>query len=130
MSDATDRTTPTDTVIVEFPATEGYRGVGRLVLGGLASRFELPVDRVEDLLLAVESLLAHGVEGDVVRLTVDAGDEALRVRLGPLADGGVTDPALERILRPLVDQATDAGGDENGAVYAELLVAAQHRRAG
>jgi hypothetical protein len=130
VSDATDRTTPTDTVIVEFPATEGYRGVGRLVLGGLASRFELPVDRVEDLLLAVESLLAHGVEGDVVRLTVDAGDEALRVRLGPLADGGVTDPALERILRPLVDQATDAGGDENGAVYAELLVAAQHRRAG
>ena len=130
MSDATDRTTPTDTVIVEFPATEGYRGVGRLVLGGLASRFELPVDRVEDLLLAVESLLAHGVEGDVVRLTVDAGDEALRVRLGPLADGGVTDPALERILRPLVDQATDAGGEENEAVYAELLVAAQHRRDG
>ena len=130
MSGAADRDTPTDTVIVEFPATEGYRGVGRLVLGGLASRFELPVDRVEDLLLAVESLLVHGVEGDVVRLTVDAGDEALRVRLGPLADGGVTDPALERILRPLVDEASDVSAEENGAAFAELLVAAEHRRDG
>ena len=96
---------PTDTILVEFPATEGYRGVGRLVLGGLASRFELPVDRVEDLLLAVESLLAHGVAGETVILTVDAGEDALRVRLGPLADGGgVSDPAVARVLRPLVDE--------------------------
>ena len=130
MSDAADRATPTDTVIVEFPANEGYRGVGRLVLGGLASRFELPVDRVEDLLLAVESVLVHGVEGDSVRLTVDAADDALRVRLGPLADGGVNDPALERILRPLVDEASDVSAEENGAAYAELLVAAEHRRDG
>ena len=130
MSGAADRDTPTDTVIVEFPATEGYRGVGRLVLGGLASRFELPVDRVEDLLLAVESVLVHGIEGDIVRLTVDAGDEALRVRLGPLADGGVNDPALERVLRPLVDEASDVSVEEKGAAYAELLVAAEHRRDG
>ena len=68
MSDPAASATPTDTVLVEFPATEGYRGVGRLVLGGLASRFELPVDRVEDLLLAVESLLAHGVDGETVTL--------------------------------------------------------------
>jgi hypothetical protein len=122
--------TPADTVLVEFPSTEGYRGVGRLVLGGLASRFDLPVDRVEDLLLAVESVLVHGVEGDVVRLTVDAGDDALRVHLGPLADGGVTDPALGRIVGPLVDEATDLRTDSDGAAYAELLVAARHRREG
>jgi hypothetical protein len=122
---------PPDTILVEFPATEGYRGVGRLVLGGLASRFELPIDRVEDLLLAVESVLAHGIEGDVVRLTVDAGEEALRVHLGPLADGGVGDPALERVLRPLVDEANDvSASDGGGGPYADLVVAAQHRRAG
>ena len=51
-SSAASRRRSADTVLVEFPATEGYRSVGRLVLGGLASRFELPVDRVEDLLLA------------------------------------------------------------------------------
>ena len=58
VSETGSRRAPTDSIVVEFPATEGYRSVGRLVLGGLASRFELPVDRVEDLLLAVESLLA------------------------------------------------------------------------
>ena len=121
---------PTDTVLVEFPATEGYRGVGRLVLGGLASRFELPVDRVEDLLLAVESLLAHGVDGETVTLTVAAGDEALRVRLGPLSDGGVSDPGVARVLRRLVDEATDVTPKEDGAAWAELLVEARHRRDG
>ena len=122
---------PTDTILVEFPATEGYRGVGRLVLGGLASRFELPVDRVEDLLLAVESLLAHGVEGETVILTVDAGEDALRVRLGPLADGGgASDPAVARVLRPLVDEATDVTPEGEGAAFTELLVEARHRRDG
>ena len=78
---------------------EGYRSVGRLVLGGLASRFELPVDRVEDLLLAVESLLVHGVAGETVTLD---GRRAARtrsaVRLGPLASAGVADPAVARVL--------------------------------
>ena len=130
MSDSTAPSTPTDTVLVEFPATEGYRGVGRLVLGGLASRFELPVDRVEDLLLAVESLLAHGVEGETVILAVDAGEDALRVRLGPLADGIVSDPAVARVLRPLVDEATDVTPKGDGPAFAELLVEARHRRDG
>jgi hypothetical protein len=130
VSDPAASATPTDTVLVEFPATEGYRGVGRLVLGGLASRFELPVDRVEDLLLAVESLLAHGVDGETVTLRVDAGDEALRVRLGPLADGGMSDPGVARVLRQLVDEATEVTPGENGAAFAELLVEARHRRDG
>ena len=131
MSDPAAAATATDTVLVEFPATEGYRGVGRLVLGGLASRFELPVDRVEDLLLAVESLLVHGVAGETVVLTVDAGDEALRVRLGPLVDGGgVSDPAVARVLRPLVDEATNVTLEDNGHAFAELLVEARHRRDG
>ena len=131
MSDSAAAAAATDTVLVEFPATEGYRGVGRLVLGGLASRFELPVDRVEDLLLAVESLLAHGVDGETVVLTVDAGDEALRVRLGPLVDGGgVSDPAVARVLRPLVDVATNVTPEADGPAFAGLLVEARHRRDG
>ena len=82
MSTSAATTAPSDNVVVQFPAAEGYRSVGRLVLGGLASRFELPVDRVEDLLLAVESVLLNGIAGATVTLDVDAGDEGLRVRLG------------------------------------------------
>jgi hypothetical protein len=122
---------PPDSILVEFPATEGYRGVGRLVLGGLASRFELPVDRVEDLLLAVESLLAHGIAGETVSLSVDAADDALRVRLGPLSDGGVTDAALARVLDRLVDEAAGVTRESDHAAFAELTVlAARHPRAG
>jgi hypothetical protein len=122
---------PADNVLVEFPATEGYRSVGRLVLGGLASRFELPVDRVEDLLLAVESLLLHGVAGDTVTLEAEAGDDGLRVRLGPFAEGGVGDPAVARIVTRLVDEAREITSENGEGAFAELLVsAARHGRDG
>src|SRR5262249_22755584 len=61
-----------DRIVVEFPATDGYRAVGRLVLGGLVSRFELPLDRVEDLLLAVESLLVQPHAGETTSLEASA----------------------------------------------------------
>ena len=120
-----------DSIVVEFPATEGYRSVGRLVLGGLASRFELPVDRVEDMLLAIESLLLNGVAGDTVTLAVDAGEEGLRVRVGPLANEGVADPAVARVVDRLVDAANEVPAERDGGTYAELLVtAARHGRGG
>ena len=61
-----------DRVVVEFPATAGYRGVGRLVLGGLSSRFDLPVDRVDDLLLALESLITQELAADFVTMEATA----------------------------------------------------------
>jgi hypothetical protein len=131
VSSSAGATASADSVLVEFPATEGYRSVGRLVLGGLASRFELPVDRVEDLLLAVESLLLHGVAGDTVRLEVEADDDGLRVRLGPFADGAVGDPAVARVVSRLVDDAAEVTSENGDGAFAELLVsAARHRRDG
>ena len=130
MSEPAASSAPADRILVEFPAREGYRSVGRLVLGGLASRFELPVDRVEDLLLAVESLL-HGVAGDTVTLEVEAGDDGLRVRLGPFADGGVGDPAVARVVTKLVDEAREITSENGDGAFAELLVsAARHGRDG
>ena len=60
----------------------GSADVGRLVLGGIASRFELPLDRVDDLLLAVESVLLQEPLGDTDRLETEATPTELRVRLG------------------------------------------------
>ena len=117
-----------DNVVVEFPATEGYRSVGRLVLGGLASRFQLPVERVEDLLLAVESALLTGVAGPTVTLDVEAGDEGLRVRLGPLDGRGVADPGVERVLARLVDEARDVGSRTGDGAFVELFVSAARQR--
>ena len=126
MTDATASADVADTITVEFPVRDGYRSVGRLVIGGLASRFELPVDRVDDLLLAVESLLLGGIAGESVELRVEARPDELRVRVGPLDGPGLSDPAVARVVTPLVDAASHA----DGSAYAELVSTARHRRDG
>ena len=73
-----------DRTVVEFPASAGYRSVGRLVVGGIASRFDLPIDRVDDLLLAIESVFLQEPAAETVRLVADATPDDLRVSLGPL----------------------------------------------
>jgi hypothetical protein len=111
-----------DRVVVEFPAGEAFRPVGRYVLGGLASRFQLPVDRVEELLLALESTLFDQVATDRVRIEAAAVPDGLRVRLGPFAATRLHDPAVARVLERLVDRVGESG-DADGT-WIELAVAA------
>ena len=94
-------------MVVEFPATAGYRGVGRLVLGGLSSRFDLPVDRVDDLLLALESLITQELATDSVTMEATAATEGLRAPVGPFASSQVEDAAVARVLDPLVDDVSE-----------------------
>jgi hypothetical protein len=111
-----------DRVVVEFPAAEGYRGVGRLVLGGLSSRFELPVDRVEELLLALESLITQELAGDTVTMEATAGSASLTTRVGPFAGSQLSDESVARVLRALVDDVAEEDGP--GGYWVELGVAA------
>ncbi len=120
--------TAADRIAVEFPASEGYRSVGRLVLGGLASRFELPVDRLEDLQLAVESLLLEPPADGTVTLVADASEDELRVRVGPFSAGRVEDAAVGRVLSRLVDHAADVR-DTDGS-WVELAVTTSRLRNG
>jgi hypothetical protein len=119
-----------DTIRLELPAAEGYRSVARLVLGGLASRFELPVDRVDDLVLAVESLLLPGVVGETVVLAIEAGPDELRVRVGPIDGPGLSDAAVARVVTRLVDAAREVDAGTDGGAVVELVSAAPHRRDG
>jgi hypothetical protein len=119
---AGDRTT------VEFPARADFRSVGRLVLGGVASRFELPIDRVDDLLLAVESLLLQETLGETVRLDTQVTPTGLSVRLAPFRPGQLADPALLRVLARLVDEVQEQVDGDEAAI--ELLVSAAYRRDG
>jgi hypothetical protein len=110
---------------VEFPAGERYRSVPRLVLGGIAARFELPIDRVDDLLLAVDSLLMQETVGDSVRLEAEVTPSGLLVRLGSFVPGQLGDPRLRRVLTPLVESVDEhADGD---AARIELVVSATYR---
>jgi hypothetical protein len=111
-----------DRVVVEFPATAGYRGVGRLVLGGLSARFDLPVDRVDDLLLAMESLIMQELAADAVTMEATAAPEGLRARVGPFRSSQADDEAVARVLSRLVDEVFEQS--EPDGFWVELGVSA------
>jgi hypothetical protein len=112
-----------DCIVVEFPGGDGYRSVARLVLGGLVSRFELPVDRVEDLLLALESLLQQPLGGDRATLEATVAPDGLRVRVGPFATSPLGDPAVSRVVTRLVDDASEEQ-EGGGGTHVDLTVSA------
>ena len=117
---ASDGSNGDDRVVVEFPATAGYRGVGRLVLGGLSSRLELPVDRVEELLLALESLITQDLAADTVTMEAFTATSGLRARVGPFASSQIADESVLRVLKPLVDDVSEQAGP--GGYWVELGV--------
>jgi hypothetical protein len=112
---------------IEFPARDGYRGVASLVLGGVAARFELPVDRVDDLLLGVDSLLMQGVVGDVARVEATASEKELTVRVGAFRPGRLDDPAVRRVVARLVDTVREVPVDGEPGAWIELGVSVARR---
>lgn len=92
----------TDRISLTIPADDRFRTVSTLVLGGIGSRLDLPYERMDDLQLAVLSLL-EAVDGEEATLDVAAEDGLLSVTVGPLRPGSADDAALERVVSPLVD---------------------------
>jgi hypothetical protein len=103
----------TDQISLTIPARAAYRGVATLVLGGIGTRLALSYERMDDLQLAVLSVLEAG-GNDQLTLDVEANDELLEVSVGPLAAGTSSDASLTRVLEPLVDsvEAIERGGHE------------------
>ena len=97
-----ERAGVTDTIVLTVPAEEPYRGVATLVLGGIGSRLDLPFERMDDMQLALLSLL-DAADGHELSMEVEVGVEEVSVSVGPLAEGSGSDEALRRVLSPLVD---------------------------
>jgi hypothetical protein len=110
----------TDTILLTVPS--GLRGAGviALVLGGLGSRLDLPVDRIDELALAAATL-APSVQADALELEADVLDDRLVVRIGPLEDGTTTDPALRRVVDALVDGVVGVRKDDHEWLELELI---------
>jgi hypothetical protein len=106
-----------DAITLSIPHAKPYHGVARLVLGGLAARLELSYEHLEDLQLAVESVLERDgcVAGDEVTLRLFVEPDAVAMTIGPLdravlradlereADDGIP---LSRLLSTLVEEVT------------------------
>jgi anti-sigma regulatory factor (Ser/Thr protein kinase) len=106
-----------DEISLTLPAEDAFRRVAHLVLGGLAVRLDLTYENLEDIELALDTLLERSDEaGDVtVRVRIE-GDE-LRTLIGPLgpqvlneldreAGGGID---MRRILDATCDRVEVSG---------------------
>ncbi|MEZ5101999.1 MAG: hypothetical protein R3C15_19800 [Thermoleophilia bacterium] len=114
-----------DSVVLTLPRGEPFVAVARLVVGGLAARLELPFDGMDDVQLAVESVLADAcADGYAGEVTVALAIEPDRIvaRIGPLEeqvaaravdrDGGLDGVPLGRLLASLVDEIEDEPSDQ------------------
>jgi hypothetical protein len=92
----------TDEITLTFPREPDFERVAHLVLGGLAVRLNLTVENLEDLQIALDSLLERTDRDD------GKGDVTVRMSL--------RDDALETIVGPLsprlLDEIDEEAGDE------------------
>jgi hypothetical protein len=117
----------TDRITLTIPAEGRFRAVSTLVLGGIGTRLDLPYERMDDLQLALLSLL-EAVDGDEVTVDVDADEYGLQVTVGPLKAGSSGDAGLERVVSRLVDELSPESRD--GADWITLRLARPARAAG
>ena len=104
----------TDTIHLTFPAKDSFRGVPSLVLGGVGSRLDIPFERMDDLQLAVLSMLDASV-GEDASVEIEAEDERVAVSVGPLRSDAAEDNGLDLVLRRLTDGV--ASGRRGGDVW-------------
>ena len=91
-----------DTILLTFPSQASFRGVPSLVLGGVGSRLDLPYERMDDLQLAVLSML-DAVAGDETTVEVQAAHNRVAVSVGPLRPDVDGDRGLALVLSRLTD---------------------------
>jgi hypothetical protein len=101
-----------DQITLTMPRERPYFGVARLVLGGLAARLDVTVERLEDLELALDALLERRDAASEITLALEVDGDELHAGVGPFHDrnlrrelegesGEAVD--LRRLLDTLVD---------------------------
>ena len=93
----------------------------RRVVGMLAARADLPLDRLDDAVLVADLLAARApdhVLGATVDVALESSDRSLLLRVGPLRPGGgkalVSDaavPGVGNVIEQLSDRLEVADGD-------------------
>lgn len=110
-----------DVVTLTLPAGRQWVGVAELVLAGLGARLELPYDRVDELQLAVGTILGDEA-GPEVRLEATSREEGVDVKVGPVTASVAQDAARQRVLAALADEL-EVIPSENDAAWVVLTFA-------
>lgn len=75
----------TDEITLTIPREPGFEGVAHLVLSGLAVRLNLTIENLEDLQLALETLIDTNDSGGDLTVAMHLDDGELRAVVGPLS---------------------------------------------
>ena len=106
----------TQAIELRIPNERPFHGVARLVVGGLAARHNLSYEALEDLQLALATIL-EGDEystGDAICVELEVTEEAIAMAIGPVNGDAVRadlqnsaegDLGLGRLLGTLVEDA-------------------------
>ena len=102
----------TDEITLTLPRDRDFYGIAHLVLGGLAARLDLTFEALEDLQLALASVLERpDDEGDVV-VSLRVHERAVEALVGPfelaslrtyLEREGADELSVARLLATVVD---------------------------
>jgi hypothetical protein len=84
-----------DEIVLTLPQERDFFDVAHLVVGGLAARLDLTIEHLEDIQLALESVLPLADGSGTVTLALQVGGDAIRYRVGPI-DGAALERQLER----------------------------------
>lgn len=116
-----------DTVEITIPREPDFSIVAELVVGGIAARRDVTLEVLDDLQLALGSLLEHDEADDgEVTVLLRVADNTIEVSVGPVGehtaevlddDAGET-LGLRRLLDTTVDDATVSRRD--GGAWVEL----------
>jgi hypothetical protein len=101
-----------DEITLTIPREQDFHRVAYLVLGGLAVRMNLTVENLEDLQIALDSILDRVEQpSDDITVRVSVRDGALETRVGPVAKSVLDEIereqgeelSLRRVLESTVD---------------------------
>ena len=106
----------------------------RRVVGMLAARADLPLDRLDDAVLVADLIAArapaHVAEGRV-DVTLEPGARSLSLRVGPLREGGgealIVDaavPGVGNVIEQLADELSVSPADGGEFLHVRLAYAA------
>jgi hypothetical protein len=84
-----------DEITLTLPRDRNYYEIAHLVLGGLAIRLDLTVDHLDDLQVALETVLAQQEPDGELTIALRVDDHALHTVVGPFP-GSRLRAALER----------------------------------
>ena len=115
-----------DTVEITIPRERDFSIVAELVIGGIAARHAVTLEALDDLQLALGSLLEHEDGDGEVSVLLQVGDGSIAVSVGPVGERTVAELerepgetlGLRRLLDSTVDDATVS--KRNGGAWVDL----------